>query len=420
MYYKSVMSIVNKLLEIESVIDQNWHKEPYTSDLSLLTGISGIPIFYYVLYKHTNDPKYLSKIEEVLNVIFEKLNEGEETIPKTYCLGLAGIAYMLNFLEKSGDINIDFSEALETFDEILLDTVDHFLSYIDNIESEYIMEQVDFLHGVSGLAHYFLSREKKEIYSEKIIILFEKLSEIVEQDYRRALEVKDIDEVTKDLHKTNLGLAHGHISFILLFSKFLEIFPHNNKVKDALESSAKTVLLFKNEQEDEFCLFPSIAVNKKTALYNIHLGWCYGDQSVSYGLYKAGKTLKDESLITISKEVALSTLKRDSLGTALLHEESCDPGFCHGTISVAYYHKKWHLITEDSRFLELYKKFTQLTLSLSTEEKGLAGYLKNTGTGDKQPALGLLDGIAGIGVFFADSLLSNSSSIQWDSIFLLE
>ncbi|MEF9476550.1 hypothetical protein OWR28_01195 [Chryseobacterium sp. 1B4] len=87
------------------------------------------------------------------------------------------------------------------------------------------------------------------------------------------------------------------------------------------------------------------------------------------------------------------------LGTALLHEESCDPGFCHGTISVAYYHKKWYLITGDTRFLELYKKFTQLTLSLSTEKKGLAGYLKNTGTGGKQAALGLLDGIAGIGVF---------------------
>ncbi|MEF9476548.1 hypothetical protein OWR28_01185 [Chryseobacterium sp. 1B4] len=91
------MSIKNKLLEIESVINQSWHKEPYISDLSLLTGISGIPIFYYMLYKHYNEPKYLNKIEEVLNVIFERLNEGEETIPKTYCLGLAGIAYMLNF-----------------------------------------------------------------------------------------------------------------------------------------------------------------------------------------------------------------------------------------------------------------------------------------------------------------------------------
>ncbi|MCD9616618.1 lanthionine synthetase LanC family protein [Chryseobacterium gleum] len=414
------MSIENKLLEIESVIDQNWHKEPYISDLSLLTGISGVPIFYYMLYKYNNDSKYLNKIEEVLNVIFERLNEGEETIPKTYCLGLAGIAYMLNFLEKSGDINIDFSDALETFDEILLDTIDHFLSYIDDIESEYIMEQADFLHGVSGLAHYFLSRDINEIYSEKITILFEKLSEIVEQDYRRAVEVKDIEDLTKDLHKTNLGLAHGHISFILLFSKFLEIFPHNQKVKDALESSVKTVLLFRNEQEDGFCLFPSIAVNKKTALYNIHLGWCYGDQSVAYGLYKAGKTLNDENLISISKEIALSTLRRDSLGTALLHEEGCDAGFCHGTISVAYYHKKWYLITEDTRFLELNKKFTQLTLSLSNEEKGLAGYLKNSGTGQKQTALGLLDGIAGIGVFFADSLLNNSSLIQWDSIFLLE
>ncbi|AZI38612.1 lanthionine synthetase LanC family protein [Epilithonimonas vandammei] len=414
------MNIENKLLDIERAIDQNWNKQPYISDLSLLTGISGIPIFYYMLYHYNNDPKYLNKIDEVLNAIFERLNEGEETIPKTYCLGLAGIAYMLNFLDRSENVKIDLAESLQVLDEILLDTIDYFLSYIDNIEKEFIMEQADFLHGVSGIAHYFLSRDKKETYSEKITALLEKLAEIVEWDYQRAIEVKDIEHITTDMHKTNIGLAHGHISFILLFSKYLELFSHNNRVKQALESSVKTVLLFKNEQADGFCLFPSIAVNKKTARYNIHLGWCYGDQSVSYGLYKAGLILNDENLITISKEIALSTLKRDSLKTALLNEDSCDAGFCHGTISVAYYHKKWYLITGDTRFLELYKKFTQFTLSLSNEEKGLAGYLKNAEAGDKKAALGLLDGIAGIGVFFIDSLLNESSSVKWDSVFLIE
>lgn len=412
------MNIESKIIEIESVINKNWNNAPYLSDLSLMTGISGIPVFYFMLYKYTNKPEYLNKIEEIITVVFEKLNISNEDIPKTYCLGLAGIGFMLNFLEKSEEIkNIDFSEALEIIDEILLETIEYFLSYIDNIGDEFKMEQVDFLHGVSGLAHYLLARN---ISNEKITILFEKLAEIVEWDYKKALESEIITELTESSHKTNIGLAHGHISYILLFSKFLAIYPDNYIIRQALKTSVKTVLLFKSEDYEGFCLFPSIAVNKKTANYNIHLGWCYGDQSVSYGLYKAGEILNDYNLLKLSEEIALATLRRDSLNLALLNEENCDAGFCHGTISVAYYHKKWYSITKDTRFLELYKKFTEDTLLIANRKDGLAGYLKKTGTADFQSALGLLDGIAGIGVFLIDSLLNESSLTRWDSIFLID
>ncbi len=415
------MNVTQKLSEIEKEIDQNWNRKPYVSDLSLLTGISGVPIFYYVLYKYNKQPKYLEKIEEVINVIFEKLNNSSENIPKTYCLGLAGIGYMLNFLEESGEIkNIDFADALEVIDEILIDTVNYFLSYIDHIDDESKMEHIDFLHGVSGIAHYFLARNKNKIYYEKITLLFEKLSEIIEWDYQKALEVKDIKEIKDGLHKTNIGLAHGHISFILLFSKFLENFPDNDKIRNALKTSVKTVLLFKNDSKDGFCLFPSIAVNKKTAFYNIHLGWCYGDQSVSYGLHKAGITLGDHNLVETSKQIALSTLKRDTLELALLNDESCDAGFCHGTVCVAHYHKKWYSITKDHRFLELYKKFTQDTLLIANKKDGLAGYMKKNGTGGFESALGLLDGIAGIGICLIDSLLDENTVLKWDSIFLID
>ncbi|MGA9211558.1 lanthionine synthetase LanC family protein [Kaistella sp.] len=415
------MNTLKKIHEIESYIKETWNKEPYVSDLSLFTGVSGVPIFYYMLYQYTNESKYLDKIEIILNLIFERLNESDENIPKTYCLGLAGIGYMLNFLEESDELkNIDFTEALEVIDEILLDTIDYFLSYIDHIDSKDKMEHIDFLHGVSGIAHYFLERNKKEIFSGKITILFEKLSEIVKWDYEKALESINNTEINQNSHKINIGLAHGHISFILLFSKFLSLVPDNQIVREGIKTSVKTVLLFRNDDENSFCQFPSIAVNKHTANYNIHLGWCYGDQSVSYGLYKAGKILNDINLIALSEEIALSTIKRKSLQLALLNEENCDAGFCHGTISVAYYHKKWYSITSNVEFLKLYKKFTNDTLLIANKGNGLAGYKKKTATGEYQNTLGLLDGIAGIGVFLIDSLLNENISIKWESIFLID
>ncbi|KMQ67694.1 hypothetical protein ACM39_12635 [Chryseobacterium sp. FH2] len=413
------MTIEKKILDIENTINEIWDKKPFVSDLSLFTGIGGIPIFYYMLYKYKNQPEYLQKIEEVINFIFERLNDDDVNIGPTYCLGIAGIGFMLNYLENTNEIqNIDFSEGLEVIDDILIDSVDHFLSYIDEINDSHKLDQIDFLHGITGISYYLLERINKGIDIEKLTTVFEKVSEIAQWDYSEALKVKDIDTIQEGLHKTNVGLAHGHTSFIILFSKFLEIYPSNNKIKQGLEASVKTVLLFKNDDKDGFCMFPSIAISKKTAFYNIHLGWCYGDQSVAYGLYKAGKTLNNEDLIEESKNIAYSTLKRETMHSALLNGEDCDAGFCHGTISVAYYHKKWYSVTNDERFLHLYNKFSNDTLLLANKPEGLAGYIKHLGDNETSNAIGLLDGIAGIGTFLIDKQL-NDPSLTWDSIFLL-
>ena len=415
------MKIEEKIYEIENSIYINWKKQPFRSDISLMTGLSGIPLFYYMLYLYSDEKKYLEYIEKIIEYIFEHINESDQKIGTTFSSGVSGIGFMLNILEKTGNFkNLDLEDKLLIIDEILLDTVDYFLSYIDNLEHKQKVEQIDFLHGVLGIAYYTLERFEKISEKNKIVSLFEKISEIIISDGQNAYDLRDVTEISESFQKTNLGLAHGHVSYILILIKFLEKFPQNLKVREALTESTNTILLFENDNDKSFCKFPSIAVNKKTAFYNIHLGWCYGDQSVSYALYKAGNLLKDDFLIDKSNQIALSTLKRNDIESALINKDRYDAGFCHGTASVAYNHCKWYKITKDKNFEDLYVKFTKETLLKAKYDDGLAGFMKYNGEGELVQAIGILDGITGIGVFLLDNILKEKSNFNWQSIFLLE
>ena len=56
------MKIEEKIYEIENSIYINWKKQPFRSDISLMTGLSGIPLFYYMLYLYSDEKKYLESI----------------------------------------------------------------------------------------------------------------------------------------------------------------------------------------------------------------------------------------------------------------------------------------------------------------------------------------------------------------------
>ena len=46
--------------------------------------------------------------------------------------------------------------------------------------------------------------------------------------------------------------------------------------------------------------------------------------------------------------------------------------------------------------------------------------MKYNGEGELVQAIGILDGITGIGVFLLDNILKEKSNFNWQSIFLLE
>lgn len=235
---------------------------------------------------------------------------------------------------------------------------------------------------------------------------------------KRCKKNEDITEINQDRHKVNCGMAHGYVSYISILLRFLSNNRNNHKVKNALDMSLSLLLSFETENYNAFSAYPGIAINKKTAIYNIPLGWCYGDQTISMTLYKASNILKKDSLYTKALALAKRNLSRntyDKMFPVTLFDEA----FCHGLSSVAYIHKKWHGITGDEKFYNLYELIIKDIIERGDKIDGLAGYRKIIDRNKTINSIGLLDGVIGIGIVLIDYLLKDNNT-GWDSFFLLD
>lgn len=404
--------ILIKIDAINNYIDENIKSN---KDISLCNGIGSFPIFYYLQFKLSNDKQFINKIHDLIFRIIQIINESEITL--SYCNGIIGVAHVFNYLKKQNILNhetlVDIEDALFTIDE---NVVDYSISQTETIED------IDFLHGAFGAALYLIERVEDNsnvIFRDKVVQLFEILSNIVLEDIQNTKSVSDLIDFNEHTHTTNCGLAHGHISYIIIFSKFLKKFPQNILIREVLEKSVNTVLEFESNDKSKFSQFPSIAVNKLNANYSTNLGWCYGDQTISLGLHTASDVLNDNFLKAKALDLAYKNLERNSIGKIFSNSDKFDACFCHGLSSVAYIHKKWYLISKNKDFYKEYEKLISDVLNFGENKKGIAGYQKYLGDGTYINSIGLLDGAIGIGMVLIDYLLE-FEDCGWDNFFLLD
>lgn len=401
-----------KILEIEKDLWENKENQ----SLSLFTGIGGLPVFYYMLYELTEKKEYLDKIYVTLEDVFNLIN-GDDDYSMSYCNGLSGVALSFEFLLKKEFLKIevknDLEEALDYIDEVVV-------KFVQNNTKQY--EDVDFLHGAFGVGFYLnerLKRKKTNSFINATAHIFDLLADLVIEDVEKSfLDISSENNSKENNHSTNCGLAHGHVSHIIVFSEYLKNDPQNGKVKLALEKSLACLLEFKSTTPDSFSVFPSIAVNQKSAVYKIPLGWCYGDQTISIGLYKASQVINDSKIKSLAVEIAEKTLERDTI-EAIFPIPLFDSGFCHGLSSIAYVHKKWFEVLRDSRFEIVYLKFIDMILKDSKTNVGFGGYQKHMGNNKYVNSYGFLDGSLGIGVVLIDYLLGENNT-GWENFFLLK
>lgn len=360
-------------------------------------------------FKLTNDVLYLEKTKKVVNELFDRLNT--TYLDMSYEFGMVGLAYMLELLRENGFLkDYELNANLEVLDDII---IEYALTPIKSYE------EIDFLHGRLGAAHYLLKRHStnKKI-GRDINKLFTNIAEVVEQDIYETEKVKSLETFDSNTHKTNCGLAHGHVSCIIIFSHYLKKFPEDDFVKSVLIKSVTCLLNFMNDEnyDSSLATFPAIAVNKKEADYRVPLGWCYGDQTGSLGLYRASVILKDKSLEVLAKDIAIRTLSRNTLEKAL--SSSSDACFCHGASGLSYLHKKWYQLIGDIRFHSLHKEFLFEVIKKGNHKNGIGGYRKFLGKDEYENSIGLLDGIIGIGIVLIDSQIKEYT-FEWDELFLL-
>jgi lantibiotic modifying enzyme len=389
----TLLSLIEK--DIESDINQN-------HNISLFNGIPGYALFYFYLYRYTRSDGHLKKAFECLDRIADLLKSTDRYDP-TFCNGLAGLAFLYDLLHTEGFIDDDVLENLVEFDEILADIPDDYVQ----------TNNMDFLHGLLGILHYYIERSDKSefcknisikylrIYSENILTMLKK---------KESVMFWDDDGAIKNVY--NLGAAHGLTSGLLLLSQ--------NKVQkfglDFVEQTVRAItekiLEFKKSDRGT-AQFPSIIRVGETPSYDVPLGWCYGDNVICYALLKASKLLNDQKLRVIAEEIGLKSLQRTSPETAHVK----DAILCHGSASIGYIYHRIFQLTNNEKFKQGYLHWLQITIGYSQNNLPEIGYRTHTSTQNYKNDLSFLGGSSGIGLALLQGV--DPRCCNWGKIILL-
>ncbi len=364
--------------------------------ISLYSGDSGRILYLAQIYLKTKEQKYLVKIYELI----DSLNLGEDSITTSFCSGLAGYGWLLNYLVKHDIIEVS-DEYFEEIDSILA----------EQLEIEVSDNQFDQMHNAISIGRYFICRNNKRILTYL-------LSELSKNKITTDNEVKwESVNLVKGLVKYDFGLAHGMAGILYFISKCYEL----NIQKELCTELVNGVFDFyrNNEQNYNKCnsFFPTAVscddyshINRN---HNVRFAWCYGDAGVLYSLYLCSKKMNINELMNYSLEKLKKTINRiDTIDTAVN-----DAGFCHGSSSLMHIYNRLYLTTNDDDFLEAAKYWAKVTIIHGSCNTNKSGYLFFTDLQNWSESNCLLEGVAGVAL----SLLSMqyNKNIDWDECMML-
>lgn len=389
-----VVAVKAKLAQLEQAIFKTYSQN---SSNSFMCGNGALPLFYYKLYDIYNEDIYLEKADIILDSLINEINNGLTST--TYCDGLAGLASMLNYLAEYDIIDEGIEDLLQQCDIIL------YQAFIENVKQK----NLDYLHGALGIAFYFLHRQ---LTNPEVITTLIQVGEKIFQYCVWNLNSADNQYI-------NLGMAHGQMSMLMFLIKYIHVAPEPKKIANVIRAIIKQVLLYRTTNPNSLAQFPAIVplqAENFEKLYNTPNGWCYGDAMISLCILAASKVLQDVQLRRKAMYIALLSAKRDTPARAFI----IDAAMCHGSAGLAHIYRKWYQITGRLEFKASYEYWVRQTLLMGDRPDGIGGFQKYAGPDNYSNALGLLDGVCGIGLVLADFVensLNNDS--DWDRFFAL-
>lgn len=386
----------DKLFHIEADL----YKElPGLNSLSLMQGIGGLPILYLQLYKNTRSRAYLKKTDAVLDKLIDILEREKASV--TFCEGISGISYMLNYMQSQTAHNQDAVKELSHF----LDRV--MLNFYEQHHTAY---DLDFLHGSAGMLVAWLNKKQsaKQARTEAKMLM---------KSYVGAVEVylNGLTDAANEKKIVNCGMAHGLVSQLMVLSVYAERFK-DHTYTPYLQRIVELISSVQYDSPDvSLSSFPAILNLSKAAPaapYRVPLGWCYGDTVVSVGLAKAGEVLHNPQVVQQARAVAVRSIQRATDEQAIIYDAS----FCHGSSSIAHTYNKWKWHSSATCFDNAYEHWIKRTVDLCSFSDGIGGYKKFEG--DKYSAeAGILDGAAGAALVLSDYVYNRQPN--WDGVFLL-
>ena len=392
----------NLLLKLEEIVNQLKNDFPKDEGISLMSGKTGLALFWNTYAYASKDIQAYKQSEYVLNEI-EKSIEFENQY--SFCSGFAGIGWFYQYMNDMGIFDNDTNYLLEDFDNYLCKMMKAILK----------QGNTDFLHEATGIAYYFYCRYKDNKNANVC------LQKYVDEISRLVIIDGDLIKLpTKDFktHETilNISLSHGMSAVVSVLARIYTIEDlRSDKLKQLIEGMVNYILAQEIDVEKYGSFFPYTSIESAKPLEGSRLAWCYGDLGVCCALYQVGKIMNRQDWIdkAISVLVYAAKNRRDLNDNFVL-----DACMCHGTVSIAhiFYRMWWN--THMDLFKDTAKYWFDKTLEMASFEDGLAGYKTWRGSDNAYDSeYGLLDGVVGIGL--ALTSYTYETEPTWDQCLLL-
>ena len=378
----------------------------------ILTGKLGLIHSCYHIYKQNKDEKYLNKIIEILEDIFENLGKQESKLTQKMALadGLPGLGLVLHKLVKEGILDVDYQVQIDT----ITDTIFKKCKY------EVTKANFDYFYGSIGLLFYLYSVDADKELSEIVSMLYTYADN---NDYRFYNNVDDVYS-----QGINFGFAHGSLAILSILTRVHQRGIQKEKTEILLSKITLRLLAFRKGTLDQSKVnimhegydYPSIFPYNVTTsdaqpdfnleaednLYHFtdRLGWCNSDLSRMYMLFKLGDFLDNDMFVDVANEMTDEVISRKlEKDTAIK-----DCYICHGSSGVAHLYKKIFEMTNNPVFEEAYQHWIEVTVNYMEDEM------------KKTPSDRDLEMLTGwLGPFFVLSSYTGKKYPDWDDIFLL-
>ena len=162
----------------------------FTTNIGLLTGKTGIAIFFYHYARYTKRKVYSDFAGELIDQIYKEIHIN---IPLDFKDGLCGIAWSIEYLIRTGFIEGDADEILENLDKRIME-------WDVRRISDYSLET-----GLTGIACYVISRMKNRV-KENSIICSDYIYDLIEAIKRNG------KNINSSLPETLENILNGSIS----------------------------------------------------------------------------------------------------------------------------------------------------------------------------------------------------------------
>ncbi|NQZ06598.1 MAG: lanthionine synthetase C family protein [Algicola sp.] len=385
--------------QVEAIAKHLAQKPALEQGIALAGGTPGISLFLTNYQKLIENPQdYTDAVNAGWQMVYQVI-EDNQVSPSLYS-GLSGIAWTIDYLQhNSGEPFEDYNEELDQhFDQLLSTQV---------WQGEY-----ELITGLCGIGLYGLGRcdiDSGHKIAEKVIHHIIALAHTDSNGTYWATDANSayghVDENTEEV---NLGLAHGTTGVIALLSKAVKKHVLLTQTAPLLKSACEWLLAQKNDDPAQ----GYFSYNNLKQCQS-RLGWCYGDLSNAYVLYKSGLVLQNKALADAALSIALATCKRKKDQSGMV-----DASFCHGSAGIMFMYQRLFFYCGDEYFKEAAQYWLAQTLELADSAEDLSGFNYYRGR-DKtvEENLGFLEGYSGIGLALLASIQTKEP--DWDEVLML-